>query len=81
MKTACESEQMLSVQRYMHRKCTERLANSALTCEAAGVKTRLFPHIHVKGYCGKKELLRTKDSVTTLTVLFLEELNTRPMSL
>ena len=38
VKTACESEQTLSVQRYMRRKNSD----SFLTREAAGVKTRLF---------------------------------------
>ena len=38
VKTACESDQTLSVQRYQRRKTSD----SFLTCEAAGVKTRLF---------------------------------------
>ena len=38
VKTACESEQTLSVQRYQRRKNSD----SFLTREAAGVKTRLF---------------------------------------
>ena len=38
VKTACESEQTLSFQRYMRRKNSD----SFLTREAAGVKTRLF---------------------------------------
>ena len=38
VKTACESEKALSVQRYMRRKNSD----SFLTREAAGVKTRLF---------------------------------------
>ena len=37
-------------------------------------------HSNVKGSCGKNELLRTKDSVKTLTVPSMEELNTRSMS-